>query len=199
MLDKLTNLGFISLEDEKLSKEEKIILLHIYKSILDNKKIDFQEVKQQISQPQADKLNEMVKSMPADFSVTTFEKGIEGVHNFIGEKEAKEKCVETYSDARKYDVLSESINRLMKAYQSKKENLDMVKKFLSDESLFDEFCLNSNIEMSKEDLRKKMEDQFCIIKNDTIDAKIKCLNMGVRYVLWTDIREGKFEKPLTLS
>ena len=201
MLEKLKELGILDAQNGQLSKEEEIILLHIYKSKLEGETPELVSVQDRIKKGELTSYSQELDEETACFFDGDFASGIEKIHAKLGSLRAEGKGEEKYSAARAYETLCDRMGKVSNAIKSKREELDTLGNWIENEDSFKAFCAASGVNVEGEksaQLKSLLQTNFVAKQSEFFNAKSRALNLATDYILTTDVRSGKYEAAAAL-
>ena len=193
MLKQLEELGFIDSTDGQLNEEEKILLLHIYKSKLNGVQPDLKSTYEKIQSKELTAFSQLIDaSIGCDFD-GDYSKMIEAMHKNICTKAGD--AEENYKESRTFDAYEEKMQGIKNVLNEKREKLQTLRSLLGDQQNLKELCqkfgmpsTDENIEM----LQAGLKNQYNETQKDYMTNRIKVFVPAVEYRIKSDIRSGKY-------
>ncbi len=201
MLEKLNELGILDAEDGKLSNEEEIVLLHIYKSKLEGVSPDLVTLQERIRNGELTSFKQELDEETAAFFDEDFASGIEKIHAKLGLLRAEGKREEQYSAARAYETLCDRMGKLKNIIFEQRGAVNTLSDWLKDENTFKEYCASCGMVFEgdkSEEIKSLLQQNFIAKKSELGNTKTRALNLATEYILTTEVRSGKYEKAAAL-
>lgn len=183
MLETLEELGFVTSENGCFDNQDKVILLHIYKSKLNGDKIDFAQIAQDINAGKS-------------VSDEEFYSKIRTAHKVLAEKRSNEIDNEKLGSSRLFEKFEERLKTIQDAFQDKKVQFEAMQELLNNQDSLDAFCQKTNMSGNKDVVKNALSKKFEEMKPDYLKSKINCISVGVDYSAWVDARTGKYSRVL---
>lgn len=199
MLKQLVDLGFIDLQSGEISDEDKVLLLHIYKSKLNGEQPDVKDAYAKY------KAGELTYSSLVNPTISyqfggRFDEIIEFMHENVCYSERIE--TELYREARAFDAREEKMQMLQKILCEKLDKLHMLQGMLENKENLKAVCEKYNMPATEESLDKLSEGlktQYEETTKDYTANKLNLLCSAVNFIIKSDIRQKKYDKNISLG
>lgn len=199
MLKQLAELGLIDMQNDKVNEEDKVLLLHIYKSKLNGEQPDVKDAYARY------KAGELTYKSLVDPSISynfggRFDKIIEFMHESTC---FSEKIVsENIREARAFDAREEKMQSIQKILVEKLDKLHMLQSLLSDKENLRVLCEKYNMPATDESIEKLtigLQNQLEETSKDYCTNKLNVLCSAVNYIIKSDIRKKSFDKSASIG
>ncbi len=191
MLDALKELGLIDSPDGKLTKEEEILLLHIYKSKLEGVSPELVETQAEINSGKLTDYCQLLSDEVAPFFADGFNKGIEKIHAKLVKNRAEDGSEYVLKASRKHGELCVRMKQIKNAINNSRQDLELMKGWLSDEKGFEAFCSSRDI-APNESMKTMLKSAYEAKQSEFNAAKVRALNFSVGFLIADDVQTGRF-------
>lgn len=199
MLEQLVDLGLIDMQNGKVSEEDKVLLLHIYKSKLNNEQPDVKNAYERYKSGDLKYESMVDPSISFNFG-NRFDKIIEFMHEATC---LSEKIVtENIREARAFDANDEKMQSVKTKMCEKLENLHVLKSLINNQDSFGALCAKFNIPATEEGIetmKTRLNDMYKETEADYISSKLNVLCSAVNHIIKSDIRQKTYENGVAVG
>lgn len=198
MLKQLVDLGLIDMQNGKISEEDKILLLHIYKSKLNGEQPDVKDAYAKYKSGQLT-YDSLIDPTISYVSGGRFDKIIEFMHENVC---YSEKIVsENIREARAFDAREEKMQSIQKILHEKLEKLHTLQSMLSgSKDNLKALCERFNMPATDESISKLsvgLKNQLDETTKDYTSNKLNVLCSAVNFIIKSDIRQKRYENSVS--
>lgn len=199
MIKQLINLGFIDLIDGKISEEDKVLLLHIYKSKLNGEQPN---IKEAYSKFKAGELTS--KSLINPTIGYQFGGNFDEIVEFMHESTCiKERIVsENIREARAFDAYEEKIQSVQKILLEKLDKIHMLQSMVNNNGTLTALCERLNMPATDENIQgvmSSLQSELIKAKEDYTSNKLNVLCGAINYIVKNDIRQKTYENGISVG
>lgn len=199
MLKQLVDLGLIDMQDGKISEEDKVLLLHIYKSKLNGEQPDVKDAYAKYKSGQLT-YDSLIDPTIDYVSGGRFDKIIEFMHENVC---YSEKIVsENIREARAFDAREEKMQSIQKILQEKLDKLHMLQSMIGSKENLKSLCEKFNMPATDESLSKLsvgLKNQLDETTKDYTTNKLNVLCSAVNFIIKSDIRQKRYENDVSVG